>query len=68
MPKAFDDCVKSGGRVRTLSGPSKKFGLDKGQYMRICFRKDGGAVRGHVQTKSAEGAERQEKRQSERQS
>jgi hypothetical protein len=30
MPKAFDSCVKRGGRVRTVK-PSKN------KYMRICF-------------------------------
>jgi len=32
MPKAFDDCVKNGGRVRT-----KK--LKGGKYIHICFLK-----------------------------
>ena len=30
MPKAFDNCVKSGGRVRTKS-------LSGGRYKHICF-------------------------------
>ena len=30
MPKAFEDCIKRGGRVRT-----KKLG--SGKYMHICF-------------------------------
>jgi len=46
MPKAFENCVKSGGRVRTIKGPNKKFGLKKGQYMHICF-KGGKMYRGH---------------------
>jgi hypothetical protein len=41
MPKAFDDCVKAGGRVR-----SKK--LSKTHYIPICFPKGGGdSVAGH---------------------
>jgi hypothetical protein len=42
MPKAFTDCVSSGGRVRTISGPSKQHGLQAGQFRRICFPKGGG--------------------------
>lgn len=49
MPAAFDKCVKEGGRVRTVSGPSKRFGLTKGQYIHFCF-KDGKAYRGEVKT------------------
>ena len=37
MPQAFLDCVKRGGRVRTVSGPNKKFGLKADEYMHICF-------------------------------
>jgi len=43
MPKAFDDCVKSGGRVRT-----KK--LKNGKYIHICF-KGGKSYAGEVKTK-----------------
>ena len=32
MPKAFEDCVKNGGRVRTKT-------LKDGKYIRICFLK-----------------------------
>jgi putative hemolysin len=43
MPKAFDNCVKQGGRVRTkvLSG---------GRYMHICFLKNK-SYAGEVKTK-----------------
>jgi len=50
MPKEFEDCVKRGGRVRTISGPSKTYGLKAGQYMRVCFI-DGKMYRGEVKTK-----------------
>jgi len=40
MPKAFERCVKAGGRVRT-----KKLGNDR--YMHICF-KDGKSYAGEV--------------------
>lgn len=42
MPKAFDDCVSGGGRVRTKT-------LSGGRYMHICFPKGGGpSVAGEV--------------------
>jgi len=41
MPKAFEDCVKNGGRVRTVK-PSKD------TYAHICFPKSGDAVWGEV--------------------
>ena len=50
MPKAFDTCVNGGGRVRTLSGPSKKFGLKTGEFRRICF-KDGESNLGEIKKK-----------------
>jgi hypothetical protein len=37
MPKAFENCVKNGGDVRTAKGPSKRFKLKKGQYRRYCY-------------------------------
>jgi len=43
MPKAFDNCVKRGGRVRT-----KK--LKGGKYARICF-KNGKSYMGHIKKK-----------------
>jgi hypothetical protein len=52
MPEAFNKCVKSGGRVRTISGPNKMFGLEKGQYKYICF-KDGKSYAGHTKTKGS---------------
>lgn len=35
MPKAFEDCVKQGGRVRTVKP-------NKGTHMPVCFPKGGG--------------------------
>lgn len=37
MPAGFDKCKKDGGRIRTVKGPDKKFGLAKGEYMHVCF-------------------------------
>jgi putative hemolysin len=44
MPKAFDRCVKAGGRVR-----KKK--LSGGRSINICF-KDGKSYAGHVEKRS----------------
>lgn len=52
MPEAFDRCVKFGGRVRTISGPNKRVGLGKSQFMRVCFDSNG-MHRGEVKTKRA---------------
>lgn len=41
MPKDFEDCVKGGGRVRTISGPNKRFGLAAGEFVHVCFNKSG---------------------------
>lgn len=44
MPKAFTDCIKNGGRVRTKSYGNK--------YIHICFPKGGGSSKvGEVKTK-----------------
>jgi len=42
MPKAFENCVKNGGRVRTKS-------LSDGRYMHICFL-NGKSYAGEVKT------------------
>jgi len=43
MPKAFLDCVKNGGKVRTIS-------LSDDKYVKICYL-DGKTYRGHIHTK-----------------
>ncbi len=40
MPKAFESCVESGGRVRTINPK-------KGTHFRLCF-KDGKTFRGEI--------------------
>jgi len=50
MPTDFDRCVEQGGKVRTISGPSKKHGLSKGEYVRYCSL-DGKTHRGEVKQK-----------------
>lgn len=47
MPKAFDACVKSGGRVRTER-------LGKGKYRHVCF-KDGKRYNGYVKERKKAG-------------
>lgn len=53
MPAAFEKCVKQGGRVRTISGPNKKAGLKKDEFVHICF-KGGKSFRGEVKVKAAD--------------
>lgn len=41
MPKAFESCVKRGGKVRTITSADKigkRVGLAKGEYMHVCFK------------------------------
>jgi len=35
MPEAFESCDKAGGKIRTISGPSKQFNVPAGKYRRI---------------------------------
>ncbi len=37
MPKDFEKCVRGGGRVRTVSGPSKRHSLTEDEFTRVCF-------------------------------
>lgn len=55
MPAAFDKCRVSGGRIRTITGPNKDYGLSANQYVHICINKDGSIVRGEVKTKQQDG-------------
>jgi hypothetical protein len=52
MPAAFDKAVKGGGKVRTISGPNKQFGLKAGEYIHVVFH-GGKMERGEVKKKSA---------------
>jgi hypothetical protein len=51
MPAAFEKCVKEGGKVRTVSGPSKTPKLKKGEYIHVCIASDGGRYWGEVRKK-----------------
>jgi|TARA_R100000501_G_C2623350_1_gene116490 hypothetical protein len=53
MPEAFEKCIRNGGKVRTVSGPSKQHHLSKGQYKHICFI-DGEMHSGEVKHKKQE--------------
>lgn len=46
MPKAFDNCVKNGGKVVTKS-------LKGNKYINICYDKDGNSHAGEVKTKKS---------------
>ena len=37
MPQGFENCRKRGGRIRTISGPSKQFDLQDGEYRHVCW-------------------------------
>lgn len=43
MPKAFEECRKKGGKIRTMK-------MSKGRYMHICIL-DGKSYPGEVKTK-----------------
>ena len=51
MPQGFDTCSKTG-RVRTISGPNKRFNLKSGEYLHVCF-KNGVMHRGEIKHKEA---------------
>ncbi len=50
MPDAFESCVKRGGRVRTVKGPSKEHGLKSGEHVKYCYI-GGKSYRGYVKKK-----------------
>ena len=51
MPAEFDACRSSGGKIRTISGPDKQWGLGDNEYLHICVKKDGSVVRGEKKQK-----------------
>lgn len=55
MPEDFENCVNNGGKVRTIKGPNKKFGLKSGQYRHVCFI-GGKMTMGEVKTKKKNGS------------
>ena len=57
MPEAFDACHRAGGRIRTISGPNKQFGVPAGYYLHVCFTRKGKMVRGEMKKKDSATAE-----------
>ena len=51
MPEAFEACREAGGKIRTISGPSKRYGLKANQYVRVCVTAAGKVIRGETHTK-----------------
>lgn len=39
MPAGFDNCRAKGGRIVTVTGPDKRYGLKKGEYKHVCILK-----------------------------
>jgi len=55
MPRDFERCLNTKGhRVRTISGPSKQFNLEAGEFIKVCFLGDR-MFRGHKHKKSSNG-------------
>lgn len=54
MPESFNRCKRNGGRIRTVSGPSKHWGLAEGEYLHVCYL-NGEAYRGEVHKKKEQG-------------
>lgn len=50
MPRGFNQCVKRGGRVRTVTGPDDEHGLGKDEYLHYCVI-NGESYRGEVKKK-----------------
>ena len=54
MPAAFERARKAGAKIRTISGPNKKFGLTEGQYMHVAIL-NGKLYRGYKKRKGMMG-------------
>lgn len=50
MPAGFDRCRAAKGRIVTVTGPSKRYGLKTGEYKHICI-KSGEFHQGEVKKK-----------------
>jgi len=50
MPRGFTQCVRRGGRVRTVAGPDKEHGLGEDEYVHYCVIY-GESYRGEVKKK-----------------
>ena len=54
MPAAFDKCRAAGGRIVTVTGPDKKYGVKAGEYVHVCILK-GQFFRGKTKQKKGKG-------------
>lgn len=51
MPKAYEECQKKkGAKIRTITGPDKKWKVPAGKYRHICFLPDGKTYKGYLKT------------------
>jgi len=51
MPKGFDACRRKGGRIRRITGPSKRWKVPRGYYRNICFLRSGKTFKGELHKK-----------------
>lgn len=51
MPLEFNKCRTNSGKLRTISGPNKLYGLEKGEYMHVCIDKTGKVIKGEIKRK-----------------
>lgn len=59
MSEQFLKCVRNGGRVRRVSGPSKVHGLGPDEYCNFCFL-NGESFRGEVHKKEKKSKKKEE--------
>jgi len=56
MPADYERCIRNGGKVRTVSGPNKEHGLEKGEYVTYCIL-NGKSYRGEVKKKKVKSSD-----------
>jgi len=54
MPAGFERCRNNGGKIRTVTGPNKQYGLETNQYRPICILNEK-VYPGEVHTKQRQG-------------
>jgi len=59
MPHNFEVCVRNGGRVRRVSGPSKDHGLGPDEYVNYCFLENE-SFRGEVYKKEKQSEKKED--------
>lgn len=54
MPEDFDRCSKNPkSKIRTISGPNKKWGVPSGKYRHICYLPNGKTYKGYLKVKKS---------------